>query len=348
MKPTLLAALALLIAVAACASGPNGAQPKASAPLTKVHVAAGNPMVSRIPYFIALSKGFMKDEGLDVDSISMSGGGADAAKLMASNSVDILLSMVSDAININKAGVHALGVGTITARSTNVLLLRKDLAGKIKTLADVRGGDYPIGVSGIGGGSWTFVVYAAARAGVSKDELNFVAVPSNSAEAAFRAGRIALASGADPAGTQIVRNGVAERMIDLADEKLHQEFMGGDYINDQITVSESVIKSKPAVVQSFVNGIQRSLNWMKSSQPDEIAAEIRKTEGMDFDQEVLLETLRRMQNVVPRTAVISREAFDHTMRVPLTTGVLEQPLPFETLVDNQFADAAAKKLAPAS
>ncbi len=99
------------------------------------------------------------------------------------------------------------------------------------------------------------------------------------------------------------------------------------------------MKSKPALVQSFVNGIQRSLNWMNASSTEEIATELAKTEGFNFEHDVLVGTLNRMRNAVPKTAVVTEDAFNNTLKLPLAVGSLDKAIPFNVLEDNTFADA---------
>ncbi len=316
----------------------------APAQLTKVKVVAGNPTISRLPYFIALTKGFFKDEGLDVEAVSMSGGGSDAAKLLASNAGDFFVGQVVDTININKAQLHVQGIAMLTNRSSNGVVIRKDLAGKVKSMADIKGPDYVIGVVNIGSGTWQFIVYTAQLAGVSKDQLNFVVMQPSATAAAMKAGRINVSSSSDPEAFQMVADGVVDRLIDPADEKVHQQLIGNEYINNQVIVTESLIKSRPAVVQSFVNGIQRSLNWLRTNSPQDIAAELKKSDGFDLPDPVLVGTLERMKNAIPATPVISQDALNNTMKLPLATGGLDAPMPFDVLVDNQFAEKAGKTL----
>jgi NitT/TauT family transport system substrate-binding protein len=209
-----MASALTLVLMAACG---QSAAP-ASVQLTKVKVVAGNPTTSRIPYYIAVSKGFMRQEGLDVETESMSGGGADAVKVMGSGAVDFHVGQLVDDVNINQAGVHIIGVAMLINKSSNGISIAKQSVGKIKTMADAKGPDVTIGVSGIGSGTWQFVVYNAQLAGVKKEELQIVAVQPATTEAAFKTGRIQLGTAGDPTAFQMVQNGTAERFVDVSDD----------------------------------------------------------------------------------------------------------------------------------
>jgi NitT/TauT family transport system substrate-binding protein len=114
-------------------------------------------------------------------------------------------------------------------------------------------------------------------------------------------------------------------------------------------VLSSYIKAKPQVVQGFVNAIQRGLNWANSHSAEEVSKLIHKFPGFaDIEDDQFLASIRRMfPQGVPKTPVITKEAFETAMKLPLAIGAIDAPLPYEQLVVTRFAEEAARKYPPA-
>jgi len=100
-------------------------------------------------------------------------------------------------------------------------------------------------------------------------------------------------------------------------------------------------------VQAFVNAIQRAINWANGKTPDEIARLLMTYPGFSgMEAAVLSGSLRRSVSAQPRTALITRDAFDNAVKFPVAVGVLDQPMPYERIVSSAFAQRAAEQFPP--
>jgi NitT/TauT family transport system substrate-binding protein len=350
---TALAVVFGAIVTAACSSAPaaaptsaTAAKPAAATPaaLTRVRISHAGAQTFRLPLYVAIQNGYFKDEGLDAEVIETKSG-SDAMKMLAGKAVEFSTGQLVDAVNLNKEGMNIQGVAMLTNKLGNSIVVRKSLANDIKSMADLKGPNRTVGVTSVGSGTWQFAVYAAQAAGLKPEDLNFIPLGTGGAViGGVQAGRVDAMSFADPENFQLVESGDAVFLIDMTDEATHKKLIGDTYLNNQIMVSSEYIKQKPEVVQSFVNAIQRGSVWASAHTPEEIATLILGYEGFKgADQALMVKSLRRMATAIPKSTVITRDAFDNAMKLPVAIGVIDKPMSFEQLVDSSFAEKAAAK-----
>lgn len=332
----------------AATAKPGAAAPAAPKAATRVRMSHAGVGTFRLPVYVAIQNGYFAQEGVDLEVVETRSG-SDAMKMLAGKAVEFSTGQLVDAVNLNKEGVAIQGVAMLTNRLGNSITVRKAVANEIKSMADLRGPNRTVGVTSVGSGTWQFAVYAAHLAGVKRDEINFVPVGTGAAViGAVQAGRIDAMSYADPENLQLVENGDAVFLIDMNDEANHKQLIGETYLNNQVMVSGDYVKEKPELVQGFVNAIQRGTVWASSSTPEATARLILGFPGFSgSDEALLVKSLNRMWKSVPKSVVITRDAFDNAMKLPVTIGVVEQPMPFEVLANNTFAEKATAQY-PAS
>ncbi len=308
----------------------------------KVKIGHAGIGIFRLPLYVAIKGGFFKEEGIEPEVVDTRSG-SDADMMLAGGAVDFVTAPLIDNINLNKQGIHAVGVVALFNRFNNSITIRKSLAGEIKKFEDMKG--RPFGVTGIGSGTWQFALFMATVTKMSRDDLNLIAVGTGASMlGAVRAGRVDAMSYADPENNQLVEGGDALFLVDMTDEATHQKYAGNAALFSHMFTTEAVIKAKPQMVQSYVNAIQRSIVWLQGRAPEDVATLIGTYPGFDQVQRpLLIATVKRSQNAWPKTSVISREAYDGAMKLPVAIGAIEAAMPFERLVDNSFAEKAAAK-----
>lgn len=309
--------------------------------LKKVNMSHATATTIRLPFYIAYQNGDFEKQGIDLQIVDTRSG-SDAMKMLAGGSVQISSGQLIDVINLNNQGIHVQGIALLTSQLGNSIIVRKDLAGEIKSMKDAVG--RTVGVTGIGSGTWQFAVFAARVEGVDPEKLNFVPVGgAANVVGAVKAGRVDLMSYADPENYKLVQDGDAEFLIDMTDPETHKQLIGDVYINNMIMTTADYAKQNPEIVQGVVNAIQSGLDWANSHSPEEVATVLKSFPGFaGVEYEFLLASLDRMKNAVPESALITQEAYDSTMKLPITVGVVKEPLPYEQLINTTFAQQAAK------
>lgn len=331
-----LTALGAVVAVA----GVSAATP--SSALEEVTIAHAGAAVFRLPFYVAMINDYFKDQGLKLTVVNTRSG-SDGMKMLAGRAVNFGVGQLVDAVNLNKQGINARGIAQLTNRFTNSIIVRKDLAGRIKTLKDLKGA--PLGVTGIGSGTWQFAMFIATQEGLKREDLNFIGVGTGAnVVGAIKSKRVAAMSYAEPETLLLTRQGLAEMLVDMGDPATHAKYIGDNYISNWIMVLPDYARDNKKKVQAFVNSIQLALNWLQGRDPNEVAALLKKVTGFDrMDASILVASVKRQS--VPKTAVVSQAAFDNALKIPLAVGAIKVKMPFSQLVDNSFAEAAAKALA---
>lgn len=309
---------------------------------TKATVAHAGTQLMRLPLYIAIQNGYFKQEGLDLEIVEIRSG-SDGMKMLAGNAVNFATGQLIDAVNLNKQGIQTVGVTMLTQRLTNSIVVRKAVASKYRSMKDLKGAN--LGVTGVGSGTWQFAVFAGTLEGLKADDFNFIAAGTGAGViGAMKAGRIDAMSYSDPENLQMVKDGDAEFLIDMADEATHLRILGDSYLNNQIMVLASYAKANPKVVQSLANAIQKGVVWVNTHSIDETAKLLHSYpafSGLPYAQ--FLESVQRtLPSGVGKSAVITKAAFDSAMRLPVAVGILDAPMPYEQLVDPSFAENAAK------
>lgn len=314
----------------------------------KVTMAHAGTQLMRLPLYIAIQNGYLKEEGIDLEIVETRSG-SDGMKMLAGNAVNFAAGQLLDAINLQKQGIGAVGVVMLTQRLGNSIVVRKAVADQIKSMKDLKG--RTVGVTSVGSGTWQFAVFAGTLEGLKAEDFNFVGVGSGpNIIGAVKAGRIDAMSYSDPENYNMVKDGDAVFLIDMADDATHRRILGETYLNNQIMVLSSYAKSNPKNVQALVNGIQRAVVWVNTHSIDETTKVLHSYPAfskLDYDQ-FLISVKRTLPDGMAKTAMISQAAFDSAMRFPLAVGAIDAAMPYSQLVDSSFAENAIKKYPPAA
>jgi NitT/TauT family transport system substrate-binding protein len=330
-KSLVAAGLALLFVT--CAS---------AAELSKVRVGHGGTQIFRLPFYIAILNGYFPSEGIELEVVETRSG-SDADMMLAGNAVDFVTSQVVDTINLGKQKIHAVGVAALFNRINNSIVIPKRLVGQIKDFRDLKG--RPLGITGIGSGTWQFALLMAARHQMKREDLNLIAVGAGAGViGAVKSGRVDAMSFADPENYELVRNGDADFLLDMNEDAQHRKYIGDSYLFGQIFTLADFARRNPEVVQGVVNAIQRGINWLQSHNAEEVTELLAKYAAFSrMDRQILLALVNRSQQGWPKSAPITQDAFDNVMNVSVVTGSIDAPLPMSQLVNNSFAEKAVAK-----
>lgn len=110
------------------------------------------------------------------------------------------------------------------------------------------------------------------------------------------------------------------------------------------SAKKSYIEKNPEVIQSFVNAIQKGLDYVQSHTPEEIA-EVIKPQFEETDQEALVNIVKRYydQETWKGDTIFKEESFTLLQDILEQAGELEKRVDYNVLVDTTFAEKAAEK-----
>ena len=267
LRRTFLAATAA-IALAASA-GPGFAQKAPEKSKVTLGV-GGKPLLYYLPLTIAERKGFFKEEGLDVE-INDFGGGSKSLQALVGGSVDVVTGAYEHTIRMQQKGQDIRAVVELGRFPGIVIAVRKDLAGTIKTAADLKG--RKIGVTAPGSSTALMAQYAMVKAGLKPTDAAIIGVGSSaSAVAAMKRGEIDAISHLDPVIAKLEAEGDIVPLIDTRTEKGTTDLFGASNPAATLYTTGEFMEKNPETTQRLVNAFVKALKWIQTASPEDIAA----------------------------------------------------------------------------
>ncbi|NHN29514.1 ABC transporter substrate-binding protein [Paenibacillus agricola] len=286
------------------------------------------------PHYVAMHKGFFKEEGLNVDMNTAQGSDKGAAALIA-GVADISLVGPETAIYIyNQKGDKTLKIfHQLTVKDGSFLLSRtkldnfkwSDLEGK--SIVGWRPGSAPQMV----------MSSMLQREKVKADVVTNIASPAMAG--AFTSGKGDFIQVFEPIASSLEKEGKAYYVAALG-----QAF--GTFPETSYVATADYIKSNPETIQKFVNAVAKGTKWLNTASPDEIAEALTPFfEGTPKD--IIIQSIDRYkkQDTWPAVPEITAEQFEILQKMLIENAVLkpEQKLPdMGAVVDMSFVKNIGK------
>ncbi len=288
------------------------AQPAAlEKPNIALAVGGSVSQMNKVAYVVALQKGYFKDEGLAVDSSNFSSGTA-ALQALVGGSADVAELAYEHTLRMQTKNISLTCLIAFGRYPGNVLVVRKEKADSIKTVADLKG--KTIGVSAPASSTQNFAAQLMERAGVPWKSATFISVGTgSSAVAAMRTGHeIDALVNLDPAITELVDHGEAVILVDSRTAEGSREAFGGDYLADCLTVKTDFLKANPKTAQAITNAVVHAMQWLKTASIDDIIAILPK-EYYRADEKVYRESLKANLDEFTWDGLITPEAAQNVL-----------------------------------
>jgi NitT/TauT family transport system substrate-binding protein len=264
--PWLALAVASALSLAACggSDGSSGSSGDGTTATTKVSVGV-IPIIDVAPLYLGIAKGFFSKRGLEVKPVPAQGGAAIVPAVVSgsqqfgfSNVVSLLtarekgLPLKSVTAGASSTGVPEADVNAVLVGKGSTLRTAKDLEGK------------KVAINSLNNIGDTTIKTAVEKAGGDPSKVAFVELPFPDMPAQLAQGRVDAAWESEPFRSQILAAGGRILFDNLTETYPKLQIA-------QYFTSESYQKSNPKVVESFVAGINESMEYA-SSHPDEVRA----------------------------------------------------------------------------
>ena len=107
------------------------------------------------------------------------------------------------------------------------------------------------------------------------------------------------------------------------------------------SAKKSYIEANPQIMEAFVAGLQKGMEYVNSHTPEEIAAQL-KPQFEEMEESTLAAIIARYQSQDSwkTDLVFEQEAFELLQDILIDANVLEERLPYENLVNTEFAGRA--------
>lgn len=296
-----------------------------------------------LPITLAQKTGADLAEGLELD-IRYTGGGPQAIRSMLERNNDFAAAGLS-ALALQKLnGQPVACIVPLTRVPAYTLLVRADLRGKVKRVADLKG--RVVGVKGhVPGGRSTsqlFAEYLLSQAGLKPDLVNYVSAGQSyeSQHAALSSGAVDALVGDEPFVTRLLRQKTAFALADYHDLDTTRKQLGGLFLNGMIATRADMIAERPALVEKLVRSIKRTLVWIAGHPPEEMVAALQLSEPEE--RQTLLDVLRLRKNIYSPDGRFSGEQLDTVDRFLRATepAIVARDLRVRSAVEARWAGSA--------
>lgn len=305
--------------------------------LTKIKLSEVTHSLFYAPQYVALSRGFFKEEGLEIELSN--GQGAD--KVMTA----VLTRQADIGFAGPEASVYVFNEGkednsVVFAQLTNgdgTFLMGRKPDPDFKW-SDVRGKTI---IGGRKGGMPEVILqYVLRNNGLTPGKdvkidttMQFAAMPG-----AFLGGKGDYVILFEPTASQMEKEGKAYILASLGESS-------GEVPYTAYFARKSYIEQNPEIIQKFTNAIYKGQRWVDTHTPEEIA-QVIKPHFPDADTEILTTVVRRYkeQNTWKKDPILLEKDLGVLQKALQDAGVLQKTAPYSEIVTTKFAENAIKNI----
>lgn len=322
-----------LFGIAACASFAIAGLAAPVHAETTLLVAEPVHSTGYLPLYVAIRKGFFKEDGLDVKVLTLQGGAAHTNAVLSKQAFAFIGGPEHDAFAKLK-GAELRAVVNVVDRGNVYYVAKKGL----KPAAGQSLGDFmkgkTIAVSFFGGTPNSITRFLLAKWNLTPGKDVTLKEMTNGAElAAVKAGAGEIGVTTEPMLTRGVVEGVWDEPIYNVPKEL------GPYAYSTLNVRLDSIQNEPKIVAAFVKNVIKGLEFTYSHHAEAVA--IAKQEFPTMAAEDLKATLERSfaDGIWSKDGMVEAEAWKTAQEVVRNAGLLKQDVAFDDIIDMQFVKA---------
>jgi NitT/TauT family transport system substrate-binding protein len=284
-----------------------------------------------VPFYLAVKKGYFKEVGLDVQVVTLDGGGRHIAAVISGDAQAFMGGPEHIAFAKAKGGKDIRAVISMSNRANQYIVSGNSVTVPEGSLRDKLKGK-TIAVGTRGGTAYSIYVYLLAREklDLQKDVTLLEIAASGGRMAAVKTGQADYAGINEPLISQGVKAGFFHAPFLSMPKEL------GPFAYTTVNVPEELIEKNPTLVQGLVTGLKRGLDLAFTDRAEDVA--IAKQEFPNLPPEDIAAILDRTleDGLWERTGAMPREAWTNLHNVVRVAGLLEKDVPYEAVFDPQF------------
>ena len=288
------------------------------------------------PLYVAIEKGYFKDENIDLTLVT--GFGADktmTAVISGEADIGFMGSEASVYMYSEGASDYVVNFAQLTQRAGNFLVARQD--NEHFQWADLKGKTV---LGGRKGGMPEMVFeYILKENGIDpeKDLTIIQNIDFGSTAPAFADGRGDFTIEFEPGATSLESEGKGHVIASLGKDSGYVPYTA-------FSAKKSYLKENPDVIQRFTNALQKGMDYVRSHSPSETASVI-KPQFPETTLEMITTIVTRYyeQDTWKSNLIFEESSFDLLQDILLDAGELEQKVPYDDLVTTTYAKNAVTK-----
>ncbi len=328
-----LAAALLAVSLTGCGSA-KGDGAKTEGAGTEVILNEVAHSIFYAPMYVAMEEGYFEEAGIDLTLVT--GFGADKTMTaVLTDEADIGFMGSESTIYTYAGGTedYVVNFAQLTQRAGNFLVSREPID---NFTWDMLKGREVLG--GRAGGMPEMVFeYILVKNGIDpKNDLSIdQSIDFGSTAAAFSGGQGEFTVEFEPHATLLEQKGDGYVVASLGEDSGYVPYTS-------FSAKKSYLEKHPDVIQAFTDALQRGMDYVQTHTPEEIAKVIAP-QFEETDLETLTTIVQRYydQDTWKENLVFEQDAFDLLQNILDDSGVLEKRVPYEDLVNTEFAEKAA-------
>ena len=303
--------------------------------MQKIRLSEVTRSIFYAPQYVALSKGFFTEQGLDIELTTAQGADAVMTAVLA-NQADIGFAGPEASIYVYNEGKtdYTEVFAQLTKRDGSFLVSRDE--NKDFKWTDVKGSTIIPGRKG--GVPYMTLQYVLRKYGIDpkKDVSLDDSISFDLMAGAFSAGNADYVALFEPtaSATEIAGKGYIVASIGKETDELPYT---------AYFAKKSYIEKNPEIIQKFTNAIYEGQKWVMNHTTEEVADEI-----IDYfpntDRDLLITVLNNYKeiDVWNSTPYLGEAGFNLLQTIIEEAGELKQKAPYDKIVNNDFANKAVK------
>jgi NitT/TauT family transport system substrate-binding protein len=294
-----------------------------------------------LPTLVADANGDLAAEGIEIASY-VTGSGGTLRQAVIAGEYGVGLFATVHPVLARSGGSPWKAVFSAHDKEIFSLIVRAELADEIQTVEDLAG--RRVGFSTPGAGSWFIGTALLQEAGLNPDtDLEYVSLGGDPGViyTALQQGQVDAFASWEPTTTRTIADGVAEPLVPLWEDDVHEEFIGPSALSMVLIATEDQIEEDPEFVQSLVDAHMSAMEWIAEADSDEITDLVMNYgntaelfEGLDA--EVVTEMIDKIRDGFG-TGCLDREGYDTELDILLRYEVVESEVAFDDFADTTFA-----------
>lgn len=305
--------------------------------LTKIRLNEVVHSIFYAPQYVAINKGFFKDQGIEIELTT--GQGADKTMTaLVSGQADIGFAGPEAAIYVYTQGKedYAVVFAQLTQRDGSFLVGRKDEPDfkwenmKGKTIIGGRPGGVP---------QMTLEYILKQHGVISGTDVEMITNLQFTATAgAFKSGTGDYVALFEPTASALEKENAGKIVASIGKDS-------GLIPYTAYFTTKSYMEKNPEIVQNFTNAVYKGQLWVKEHSAEEIAKEIISF-FPDSDEQLLVTVINRYKEIGAwnENPIMSEESLILLQEVMKSAGQLEKNADYNKLVNNSFAEKAMKNI----
>ena len=327
-------ALLLITALAVTSLLACSKEEKPEAGTTKVVLSEVAHSIFYAPMYVAIEEGYFAEEGIDLELVTAFG----ADKVMTavlSGEADIgFMGSESSIYTYNEGATdYVVNFAQLTQRAGNFLVAREEIT-------DFKWEDLK-GTNVLGGrkGGMPQMVFEYILKQNNIDPAVDLNINQNidfgSTAAAFSEGQGDYTVEFEPHATSLEEAGKGYVIASLGEDSGYVPYTA-------FSAKGSYIEKNPEVIQSFTNALQKGMDYVQTHSPAEIA-DIIAPQFAETDIDTITTIVKRYydQDTWKSDLIFEKESFELLQDILDMAGELSERVPYEKLVDTEFAEKAA-------